>query len=117
MDTLDDKNMREEMPDVRSAAHDDPLVSGTQGSADVDIRTRSWLAQTLKHIRYWLKAASFSPEWLSAPWDHPVLGYIAAILIPVGAMMLTLLSLTQIYGELIGKDGPQEVVPDEIEVN
>ncbi len=76
--------MREEVLDVTSTAYDPPLISETQGSADVDMHTRSWFARFWEHIRYWLRAYVFSPEWLNAPWNRPVMGYLAAIITPVG---------------------------------
>ena len=93
MDTLDNESMREEVLDVTSTAYDPPLISETQGSADVDMHTRSWFAHFWEHICYWLRAYAFSPEWLNAPWNRPVMGYLAAILTPVGSIILTFLLL------------------------
>src|SRR6266581_7270254 len=91
MDKLDNENMREELPDAVSPARDPLLVTGTQGSAVVDKPPRSRLAQSWESIRSWLRASAFSPEWLTAPWNHPVVGYFVAILMPVGTIILTLL--------------------------
>jgi PAS domain S-box-containing protein len=93
MDTLDNENIREEVLDVTSTAYDLPLISETQGSADIDMHTRSWFVHFWESIRYWLRAHAFSPEWLNAPWNRPVMGYLAAILTPVGAIILTFLLL------------------------
>ena len=74
-------------------AHDLPLISDTQGSADVDMLTRLWFARFWETIRSWLRAHSFYPKWLNAPWNRPVMGYLVAILTPVGAIILTFLLL------------------------
>jgi PAS domain S-box-containing protein len=91
MDKLDNENMREGLPDVTSPAQDPLLATGTQGSADIDVHTRSWLVRSWERIAVWLRTSTFSPEWLIAPWNHPVVGYFVAILMPVGTIILTLL--------------------------
>jgi K+-sensing histidine kinase KdpD len=91
MDKLDNENMREEVPDVVSPARDPLLVTGTQGSANVDLHAHSWLVQFWERICYWFRASMFSPEWLTSPWNHPVVGYLGAILMPVGTIILTFL--------------------------
>ncbi|HEY6406678.1 MAG TPA: PAS domain-containing protein, partial [Ktedonobacteraceae bacterium] len=91
MDKLDNENMREEESDVVSPARDALLDTGTQGSADVDKPPRSRLAQSWERIRSWLRASSFSPEWLTAPWNYLVVGYLFAILVSVGAIIVTFL--------------------------
>ncbi len=91
MDTLDNENMQEELPDVTSPAQDPLLAPGTQGSADIDVHTRSWLVRSWERVSVWLRTSSFSPEWLIAPWNHPVVGYFVAILMPVATIILTLL--------------------------
>jgi PAS domain S-box-containing protein len=91
MDKLDNENMREETLDITPPAHDRPLVTGTQGSANTDVHARSWLAQSWDRLSLWLRASAFSPEWLTAPWNHPLVGYLFAILIPGGTIILTLL--------------------------
>jgi K+-sensing histidine kinase KdpD len=96
METLDSENMREVTLDATSPAHVHPLVTGTQESGDVDMHRRSWFAHSWKCIRGWLRASTFTPEWLNAPWNQPVMGYLAAILMPVGAIILTLLLLHMI---------------------
>ena len=96
MDTLDNENLREEAPDVTSPARDHPSVSGTQKRADVDRPIHSWFAHSWKHIRDWLRTSTFTPEWLNTPWNQPVMGFLAAILLPVGAIILTLLLLHMI---------------------
>ncbi len=96
MDTLDNENMREEIPDVASPTRDHPFVSGTQESASIEMHRRSWFAGLWERIRYWIRASTFTPEWLKAPWNQPLMGYLAAILTPVGAFILTLLLLNMI---------------------
>ena len=91
MNKLDNENMQEEEPDVTSQAQDPLLATGTQGSANVDVHTRSLLVRSWERVSVWLRASTFSPEWLTAPWNHPVAGYFVAILMPVGTIILTLL--------------------------
>jgi len=93
MDILDNENMREEIPDVTSPARDHPFVTGTQESAGIEMHRHSWFAHPWEHIRYWLRASTFTPEWLNAPWNQPLMGYLAATLTPVGAIILTILLL------------------------
>jgi PAS domain S-box-containing protein len=50
-----------------------------------------WFALSWERIRYWLRASTFSPEWLTSPWNHPVVGYLFAFLLPMGSIILTLL--------------------------
>jgi PAS domain S-box-containing protein len=42
-------------------------------------------------IRCWFQANSFTPRWLPAAWQRPLLGYLAAVLIEVLAIGITLL--------------------------
>ena len=90
MDTLDKENMQGETDNITSPARDRSLASGSQGSADVDIHRRSWLVRFWERVTVWLKASTFSPEWLNAPWNRPVVGYFFAILMPLVSIVLTL---------------------------
>ena len=74
MDKLDNENMQEEVPDFTSPAQDPLLATGTQGSANVDVHTRSWLVQSWERVSVWLRASTFSPELLTAPWNRPCCG-------------------------------------------
>lgn len=96
MDTLDNENMREETPDATSLVPDRPFVTGAQESAGNEMQKRSWFAHSWKYIRDWLRASTFTPEWLRAPWNQPVMGFLAAILIPIVAIILTLLLMLMI---------------------
>ncbi len=91
MDKLDNEKMQDEVPDVTSPVQGPFLATGAQGSANVDVHTRSWLVRFWERVSVWLRASTFSPEWLTAPWNHPVAGYFVAILMPVGTIILTLL--------------------------
>ncbi len=93
MDTLDNDHRREEIPDVASPTRDHPLVTETQESVVVEMHRRSWFAYLWERIRYGLRASTFTPEWLNAPWNQPLMGYLTAILTPAGAIILTLLLL------------------------
>lgn len=50
-----------------------------------------WFALSWERIRYWLRASAFSPEWLTSPWNYPVVGYLFALLLPMGSIILTFL--------------------------
>jgi PAS domain S-box-containing protein len=91
MDKLDNEKMREELLDVTSPAQDSFRATITQGSANNDMHPRSWLARFWEHISVWLRASTFSPEWLASPWNHPIVGYFVAILMPVGTSILAIL--------------------------
>jgi PAS domain S-box-containing protein len=91
MDTPDNENMPEEAPAYTLSAHGHPLVTGTQERADVELHTRSWLAQSWERIRCWLRASTYTPDWLTAPWNRPVVGYLFAILMSAGTIILTFL--------------------------
>ncbi|HEY7347001.1 MAG TPA: PAS domain S-box protein [Ktedonobacterales bacterium] len=49
---------------------------------------RAWLA-----LRLWLLANTFAPQWMPKRWHHPLLGYLAAVLLELAAASLTLLSV------------------------
>lgn len=44
----------------------------------------------------WFLTHSFTPQWLPKPWNHPMIGYIVAILSQFIAVIVTML-LTQIF--------------------
>ena len=44
----------------------------------------------------WFLTYSFTPQWLPKPWNHPIIGYIVAILSQFIAVTITML-LTQIF--------------------
>jgi PAS domain S-box-containing protein len=89
MDKLDNEDMREEVPDVTTPAQDAHLAAGSQGSTDIDVQTRSWFVRSWERVSVWLRTSTLSPEWLIAPWNHPVVGYFVAIAIPVVTTFLT----------------------------
>src|SRR5947209_19402001 len=49
------------------------------------------------HVLFkWFLTHSFTPQWLPKPWNHPLVGYIVAILSQFIAVIVTML-LTQLF--------------------
>ncbi len=42
-------------------------------------------------VHHWFLANTFTPTWLPKRWNHPAIGYIAAVLLQVAAVFFTLL--------------------------
>ncbi|HEX6479698.1 MAG TPA: PAS domain-containing sensor histidine kinase [Ktedonobacteraceae bacterium] len=61
----------------------DPLKPPLQG--------RRFTRNAWHSLRYWIRANTFAPSWLPPPLRHPVLGYLAAVMLEVIAVALTLL--------------------------
>jgi PAS domain S-box-containing protein len=95
MDNIDYEHKLEEVPDF-TIPH--------QQTSDLDPQTnpqnvediQSGSEQRWKRLVLRLRASTFTPEWLPAPWNHPILSYIFAILLPIGSMILALL-LRQLF--------------------
>ncbi len=91
MDTLENEHKPEEVPDFASKSYKQSPERGTQGNVHKNDDTQPWLERRWKRLTHWLRASTFTPEWLPAPWNHPILSYVFAILIPLGSMILALL--------------------------
>jgi PAS domain S-box-containing protein len=96
MDKLDSEHKPEGVLDFASKAHQQSQEIGTQGKVQNDGDTQQWLELRWKRLTHWLRTSTFTPEWLPAPWNHAISGYIFAILIPLASIILTLL-LKQIF--------------------
>ena len=96
MDKLENQHKPEEMPDFVSKPHKQFSEIATQANVQKDGDTEPGSEQRWKRLIHWLRSSTFTPEWLPAPWNHPVLSYICALLIPMGTMILALL-LRQIF--------------------
>jgi PAS domain S-box-containing protein len=92
MDKLDSEHKPEGVLDFASKPHQQSQEIGTRGNGD----TQQWLELRWKRLTHWLRTSTFTPEWLPAPWNHAISGYIFAILIPLASIILTLL-LKQIF--------------------
>jgi signal transduction histidine kinase/PAS domain-containing protein len=61
----------------------DPLEQPLQG--------RRFAGKAWRRLHHWVRANTFAPSWLPARLRHPALGYVAAVILEVIAVMLTLL--------------------------
>ena len=52
---------------------------------------RRLVGNTWRRLRRWVRANMFAPSWLPARLRHPALGYLAAVMVEVIAVALTLL--------------------------
>jgi signal transduction histidine kinase len=48
----------------------------------------SWFAHRWRVILHWFQSNTFSPDFLTSPWSHPVFGYLFAVLGQVVAVVL-----------------------------
>src|SRR5260370_19082848 len=61
----------------------DPLEPPLQG--------RRFVGNAWRRLHHWVRANTFAPSWLPARLRHPALGYVAAVILEVIAVVLTLL--------------------------
>jgi len=61
----------------------DPLEQPLQG--------RRFAGKAWRRLHHWVRANTFAPSWLPARLRHPALGYVAAVILEVIAVVLTLL--------------------------
>jgi signal transduction histidine kinase len=61
----------------------DPLEPPLQG--------RRFVGSAWRRLHHWVRANTFAPSWLPARLRHPALGYVAAVILEVIAVVLTLL--------------------------
>ncbi len=54
-------------------------------------RQRRLAGNAWRRLRHWVRANTFAPSWLPARLRHPALGYLAAVVLEVIAVALTLL--------------------------
>jgi PAS domain S-box-containing protein len=58
-------------------------------SASVLKRTTGELSVWWKKFSFLVRDATFTPEWLGSPWNHPIAAYLAAILVPCLTTLIT----------------------------
>ncbi len=91
MDKLENQHKPEEVPDFASKPYKQFPEKGAQRNGQKDGDTQPRPEQRWKRLTHWLRASTFTPEWLPAPWNHPISSYIFAILIPLMSIILALL--------------------------
>jgi PAS domain S-box-containing protein len=96
MDKLENDHKPEEVAEITSQLRKRPPDKSTQGNIEKDVDTQQRLERNWRSAIHWFRASTFTPEWLTAPWNHPVVGYLFALLLPVGSIILALL-LRQIF--------------------
>jgi PAS domain S-box-containing protein len=96
MDKLGNEYKHEEVPDLASKLYKQLPEIEAQENLQKDGVSKSDSEPRWKRLTHWLRASSFSPEWLPAPWNRPVSSFIFAILIPLVSILLALL-LRQIF--------------------
>jgi len=89
MEKLENENKLEEVLDPASKPHrQSPEIDAQESQPEPVLR---W-----KRLTHWLKVSTFTPEWLPSPLNHPIAGYIFALLVPLLSIILILL-LKQIF--------------------
>ncbi|HXZ05093.1 MAG TPA: ATP-binding protein [Ktedonobacteraceae bacterium] len=96
MDKLENEHKPEEISYFASDPQKQAPEIGHQGNAQSDRDSQQWLEKRWQRLADRLRDSTFTPEWLPAPWNHPVLSYIFAFLVPFGSIILALL-LKQIF--------------------
>jgi PAS domain S-box-containing protein len=96
MDKLEHEHRPEEVLDPATKPHRQSPDKSTQENIHKDEGTQSRPEQRSKHLTHWLRSTTITPEWLPAPWNHPITSYIFALLLPLVSIILTLL-LRQIF--------------------
>ncbi len=91
MEKLESEHKPEEVPDYVSKLHRQSPDIDPKENFHKDRGTQGRHEQGRKRLIDWLKASSSTPEWLPHPWNHPITGFICAILIPLMSILLTLL--------------------------
>src|SRR6266704_2112522 len=91
MDKLENQHKPEEVPDFASKPHKQFPEEGAQRNVQKDGNIPLLSEQRWKRLAHWLRASMFTPEWLPAPWNHPISSYIFAVLIPLISIILALL--------------------------
>jgi PAS domain S-box-containing protein len=96
MDKLENDHKPEKVAEITSQLRKRPPDKSTEGNIEKDVDIQPRPERTWKSAIHWFRASTFTPEWLTAPWNHPVVGYLFALLLPVGSIILVLL-LRQIF--------------------
>ena len=96
MDKLEKEHRAEEVPDFESKPYKQSSEIASQGNFQKDQDIQPRLKQRWKRLTHWLSSSTITPEWVPAPWNHPISGFICAILIPLISILLSLL-LKQIF--------------------
>jgi|GEM_PF-458226 len=91
MDKLENKHKSEAAPDFESKPHKQSSEIDSRGNLQKNQDTQPWPEQRWKRLTHWLSSSSITPEWVPAPWNYPVTGFICAILVPVVMILVTLL--------------------------
>jgi PAS domain S-box-containing protein len=96
MDKLENEHKPGEVLDFASKPHKQSPEIDTQEIPQKagDIESRS--EHRWKRLTHSLRATTSTPEWLPAPWNHPISSYVFALLLPLVSIILTLL-LKQIF--------------------
>src|SRR5947207_11690516 len=92
MDKLENERKPEEVPYFASK----PQKQSPEIDAQENLQKDGDSLSGRNPLTHWLRVSTFTPEWLPAPWNHPVLSYVFAILVPLGTIILALL-LRQIF--------------------
>ena len=96
MDKLEKKHRAKEVPDFESKPYKQSSEIASQGNLQKDQDNQPRPKQRWKRLTHWLSSSTITPEWVPAPWNHPITGFICAILIPLLSILVTFL-LKQIF--------------------
>jgi PAS domain S-box-containing protein len=95
MDNIDYEHKLGEVPDIIKPHKQSPEIDA-QGNPQKEGDIQSRPQQGWKRLTLRLRDSTFTPEWLPGPWNHPLLSYVFAILLPLGSIILALL-LRQLF--------------------
>src|SRR5690349_17287114 len=91
MDKLENEHKPEEVLNYASKPYKHSPEIDPKENLQKDHDTKPWLELRWKRLIQWLRDSTSTPEWLPAPWNHPISAYIFALLIPLITTLLTLL--------------------------
>jgi len=91
MDKLEKEHRPDAIPVFISKSHTQSSEIDTLGNLQKNQDTQARPDQRWKRLTHWLSSFTITPEWVPAPWNHPLSGFICAILMPFASILLALL--------------------------
>src|SRR5947209_16170462 len=89
---------QEHIQRVESQANDQALLDSDNSLSPKDkkVHTNEVVRPSWQKPIKWFLTHTFTPQWLPRPWNHPIVGYIVAIILQFIAIIVTTL-LTQLF--------------------
>src|SRR5947209_2696636 len=93
---------QEHIQSVESQTNDQALLDtdNSLSSKDKKVHTNEVTGPSWQKPIKWFLTHTFTPQWLPSPWNHPVVGYLVAIILQFIAIIVTTL-LTRLFSSFI----------------